>query len=659
MSDTNAPNDNAGVANLWDVVSRSLHSRGGGMWILVGSTDPGMAMLMRTGPDQGSMSCHYSPRTESLEGQASVRLYLDSISLRRLRDFRSTNPTIELPPTVAALQLIAAEDPGFDSGPYHVQGSWEGMGMLCSLATIVSPDGPELYSRLGPWYVDSLEAIWNHMGDAMRWSRAQETKRVEELRSKAEAGDRESQHSLGNLLLSSSSLLYDAYEGVRWTRQAAEAGLAAAQHSLGHCFARGHGEEEDMEEAAKWWRKAAEQSHVPAAYHLGSYLQSKEEPDLQEALRWLKYAADEGLAEAQHELGELILSEEWSDQNKESGIAYLEKSAKAGLISAMESLAMLFWRGEIVPKDASRSFKWLLRACEAGSQHFTCELGERYERGEGVGQSYADAAKWYRKAMKDRNRRATMRLGNLHFHGYGVPRSLRHAIQLWNHGKGMLGIGEPPCRFLKLEVRNGHLLAVDEDGKRRIVDTGCRSSGSLETVDAHIPGTAAHLRSILGEDVAGIIGNDLLLSGSGLVIDLSERDKGMLWIPNPGSSGSNTRLIKVDIEIDGLATSALIDTGAQYSYIRRPLTGTSPTTTARDFSVYTGKLEHFDIELHALPVRVGDWGAIVRFGNLPPSMAEKAYQRAGVDAVVGPELFAGACLAWNRDMNDLEIASFT
>lgn len=629
------------------------------MWILVGSTDPGMAMLMRTGPDQGSMSCHYSPRTESLEGQASVRLYLDSISLRRLRDFRSTNPTIELPPTVAALQLIAAEDPGFDSGPYHVQGSWEGMGMLCSLATIVSPDGPELYSRLGPWYVDSLEAIWNHMGDAMRWSRAQETKQVEELRSKAEAGDRESQYKLGNLLLSANSLSYDEYEGFRWMRQAAEGGFAPAQHSVGHCYAKGHGVEENMEEAAKWWRKAAEQSHVSSAYNLGCYLKAKEEPDPPEAIRWLKFAADQGLAEAQHELGKYYIWDNGANQNMELGIAYLEKSAEAGLVPAIENLARLFSGGDLVPRDSSRSFKWLLRACEAGwvDSSTQCRLGECYENGDGVEQDFGEAARWYREAASTmpRSIMARVRLGNLYFHGRGVKRSENLAIESWKMTRVFVGIDSGPCKSLEIEVRKGHLLAVYEDGTRQIVDTGCRESVSLETLDSRIPGTAEHLRGLLGDDVVGIIGNDILLAGSGLVIDLRDGDKGMLWIPNPGAAGDKSKAITVKLEIAGVPTVTLIDTGAQHSYIRQRMYTISSTDTVHDFSVYTGKLECFDIKIQPLTVRTGDRQVPVRFGNLPSDIEEKAFSLAKADAVIGPELFIGSCMVWRPEDNELRI----
>jgi hypothetical protein len=357
----------------------------------------------------------------------------------------------------------------------------------------------------------------------------------------------------------------------------------------------------------------------------------------------------------------------------ERGIAYLEKSAEAGLVSAMDGLASLFSKGEAVPKDPARAFKWLLRACEAGSNFSNGQLGEAYEMGDGTEQNFAEAARWYYAASKKRDRRATIRLGNQYFHGRGVNRNLGVAVELWKEAQTMPASGDDCCLSLKICMREGHLLAEDKDGRSHIVDTGCSFTATLETVDWHIPGTAAYLRSILGGDVAGIIGNDFLLSGSGLVIDLTERDKGTLWIPNPGhvidltkqrtlkipplpeSSGCSTRRLRTNLEIEGVTTHTLIDTGAQYSYIRQHLDPDPYPTLVDDFSVFSGKLALHQIELHKLDVCSNDLAVRIDFANLPPNIADIAFRKAGADAIVGPALFRGACLAWNRDDDELYI----
>jgi hypothetical protein len=49
---------------------------------------------------------------------------------------------------------------------------WENGGAIYAHAHLVSPAGPELYARIGPWYPAALEGIWNFLGKAARWHQA-------------------------------------------------------------------------------------------------------------------------------------------------------------------------------------------------------------------------------------------------------------------------------------------------------------------------------------------------------------------------------------------------------------------------------------------------------------------------------------------------------
>jgi hypothetical protein len=89
--------------------------------------------------------------------------------------------------------------------------------------------------------------------------------------------------------------------GVAWRRVdelrgKAEAGDRAAQFQLGIWYEHGFGVERDPLEARRWFEQAAEQGHAVAAYHAGlaHELGLGVEIDIAEALRWFELAARGG-----------------------------------------------------------------------------------------------------------------------------------------------------------------------------------------------------------------------------------------------------------------------------------------------------------------------------------------------------------------------------
>ena len=74
------------------------------------------------------------------------------------------------------------------------------------------------------------------------------------LRDRAEAGDVDTQLSLGLIYQWGRGVPKDDAEAVRWYRLAAEQGHAEAQAMLGYAYANGMGVLEDLAEAASWYR---------------------------------------------------------------------------------------------------------------------------------------------------------------------------------------------------------------------------------------------------------------------------------------------------------------------------------------------------------------------------------------------------------------------
>jgi TPR repeat protein len=128
---------------------------------------------------------------------------------------------------------------------------------------------------------------------------------IKEVKTKAKAGDPESQVALGWHYMNGDGLPKDEKEAIRWFTRAAEQGYAKAQHNLGVCYAFGNGVAEDKVESVRWFRKAAEQGIAESQYNLGVSLQNGigVKMDGVEAVKWYRRAAGQDYAEAQYNLG--------------------------------------------------------------------------------------------------------------------------------------------------------------------------------------------------------------------------------------------------------------------------------------------------------------------------------------------------------------------
>lgn len=655
MDDNMTPNDDA--SGLWECVAAALRGRLDGMWQIMPTGQPGLAVFMRMGPEQGNVACYFSPRTDAGPGQGTVRLYLDPSGMRMAREFQSSEEAAKLPAGMRDLALIASEDPAFDPGIYHTQAGWDGMGMLCAISNVVSPMGPDLYRRMGPWYVDSLENLLRFMHLAYKHHVEGETRRATELRERAAAGDVDAQIELGKLCLSQDSAVGDAVEGAGWLLKAAKSGSAVAQELLAHCFMQGLGVEQDEASAKEWWFKAASQGNARAAFHYARLLESADEDGHEEYLSWYRKAADGGSIHAQDRLGRLLLQDDVPYRDIEEAERYLRMAAEGGSLETMEFLAFRYLQGDQIPANPKAAFEMLLMACKAGSRLCQENLGRLYEQGLGTDQDYGEAIKWYQQGIEKRSKNCALRLGNMHFHGRGVPRDVRMALRCWEHSRSLMGLGDFDTDYFRVEIRNGHLIAQktnslfgDGQGSKMVVDTGSPRSVEFAFIDGRIPGFARHMKDILGEDVTDLLGNDKILCGTGFVLDMRQGNQGALWIVEPGSKQAAVSLLTADVTIGGENTRAVIDTGAQYSFLRRELDPADAKETARDFSVYTGQLEHFEIHLQPLEVTLGDARRDVRFGNLPSHLSSRAFDPVKAGAFIGHELFKESVFVWNGEL---------
>jgi hypothetical protein len=91
---------------------------------------------------------------------------------------------------------------------------------------------------------------------------------VAELRTKAEAGDPESQYTLGRRCFYGEGVEKDLAAAVQWWQTAAEKGNPAALNAMGICYERGEGVGTDMARALEYYSAAAAKGHENAQTRL-------------------------------------------------------------------------------------------------------------------------------------------------------------------------------------------------------------------------------------------------------------------------------------------------------------------------------------------------------------------------------------------------------
>ena len=256
------------------------------------------------------------------------------------------------------------------------------------------------------------------------------TASLNELRSKAEAGDADAALQLIGMFMKGEGVPQNYAEAYKWTRKAAEQGISGAQYGLGVLYYNGRGVPTDKSEAAKWFRKAAEQGDLPSAVLLSQLYLKGEGVDLNkdEALKWLRLAADQGNAYGEFRLGRFY---EFSADSKDDAEAckwYL-KAADQGLAGAQMWYGSHLLLGQGVAKDRDAAIKWIRKAADQGEAEAETWLGRFYKSGNGVPKDKGEAIKWFRKAAEQGEEYAQFELGIFYILGEDVQQDYVEAIK--------------------------------------------------------------------------------------------------------------------------------------------------------------------------------------------------------------------------------------
>ena len=150
---------------LWEIVAKEVVGKANDEWRLVRSTNPQVTHFLQMGMHGTNMKCLFIPKKGDKEGTGQVILNVGPNDLKTLLQYAEAHPeSLRVQPMNFPINL---EGNGDKAGEPT---RWENGGAVYAHAHLITPAGPELYGRLGPWYAAALEGIWDFIGKAARWN---------------------------------------------------------------------------------------------------------------------------------------------------------------------------------------------------------------------------------------------------------------------------------------------------------------------------------------------------------------------------------------------------------------------------------------------------------------------------------------------------------
>ena len=255
-----------------------------------------------------------------------------------------------------------------------------------------------------------------------------DTAALDDLRTRANAGNAEAEFYLGTLYDPTMPGIRFAKDGpaaAQWYERAADQSYGMAENNLGFFYQTGVGKPKDEAQAASWYRKAADQGVGLAQVNLGLLYETGRGvvKDEAEAARWYRKAADLGEAGGAYYLGRLYESGRGVASDLLEAARRYRTAADAGLAVAQADLGRLYEFGRGVPKDVSEAAGWYQKAAEQNNRLAEGQLGRMYAIGEGVPKDLGRSLALFRRAAAEGDPSAVYNLAYSLDNGFGAPRN--------------------------------------------------------------------------------------------------------------------------------------------------------------------------------------------------------------------------------------------
>lgn len=190
-------------------------------------------------------------------------------------------------------------------------------------------------------------------------------------------------------------------EAFEWMLQSAEAGNRETEFSLGVMYSDGLGVEQDYQSAASWYEKAALQGHAGAMNNLGNcYNEGRGvEENLPEAFKWWLKAAQGGYEPCYSLVAGIYYEGMYGvKKNYKEAAFWYEKAAETGDQEGIYNLSCMYYAGHGVKRNYDKSFALLIQSDY--NQYYTQQaLGEHYYYGHGVEKNVPRAITHFKKYL--------------------------------------------------------------------------------------------------------------------------------------------------------------------------------------------------------------------------------------------------------------------
>ncbi len=218
---------------------------------------------------------------------------------------------------------------------------------------------------------------------------------MEELISRANAGDAEAQNALG-LKYAREQNPESEQMAEKWFRRAAEQGFARAQHNLGVILLR----RDDIQGAFAYFQEAAKRAYLPAMFAAAGILE--EAGHLDRARIIFEMAARRGHAESQDALCRIHI-DAGTDADYEQAIYWGKLAAEQGLASAQARLGTNFHEGLGTPRNPELAAAYFLAAAKQGHPGAQFMIGGACHLGIGIEADRVEAAHWLIRSAEQGN----------------------------------------------------------------------------------------------------------------------------------------------------------------------------------------------------------------------------------------------------------------
>ena len=284
---------------------------------------------------------------------------------------------------------------------------WGGLEQDRTKALALNRQGAELDDPIA--VVEEADQYWDGKGTHRQRTKAarQYRKIMPNLMDMAEAGDRQAQLLVGNLLATTRLGPRNFTESIKWHMPGAKAGYSATQFLIGARHQKGNGTPKNDVAAMEWYQKAAAQGHPGAINNVG----------------WMHGNGRAGGGENGEKASEMYL-----------------KAAQRGNDVSQNNIAMRLFSGQGIEQDKEKAFMWHKRSAENDNGRGQYFLALRYDTGEGTPPDLKQAVYWYKRAAKNDHRAeyerdkkdyvygAQMRLAQIYIEGRGAKRDLNQAL---------------------------------------------------------------------------------------------------------------------------------------------------------------------------------------------------------------------------------------